>query len=84
RYPEDEQVPVPPHWGGFRVTPETIEFWQGRETEGVTVALARVGVTATPDGAAARVAAVGAPAVVRLRVRGGRSRSSPRVPVPGK
>ncbi|CAM5557529.1 pyridoxal 5'-phosphate synthase [Streptomyces canarius] len=31
RYPEDEQVPVPPHWGGFRVTPETIEFWQGRE-----------------------------------------------------
>ncbi|MEU2059659.1 pyridoxamine 5'-phosphate oxidase [Streptomyces sp. NPDC013455] len=30
RYPEDEQVPVPPHWGGFRVAPETIEFWQGR------------------------------------------------------
>ncbi|WP_374116124.1 pyridoxamine 5'-phosphate oxidase [Streptomyces sp. CoH27] len=30
RYPEDEQVPVPPHWGGFRVTPATIEFWQGR------------------------------------------------------
>ncbi|MEU2228167.1 pyridoxamine 5'-phosphate oxidase [Streptomyces sp. NPDC018347] len=30
RYPQDEQVPVPPHWGGFRVAPETIEFWQGR------------------------------------------------------
>ncbi|MCF3123537.1 pyridoxamine 5'-phosphate oxidase [Streptomyces arenae] len=30
RYPEGEQVPVPPHWGGFRVTPETVEFWQGR------------------------------------------------------
>ncbi|MBL1081917.1 pyridoxamine 5'-phosphate oxidase [Streptomyces actinomycinicus] len=30
RYPEDEQVPVPPHWGGFRIAPETIEFWQGR------------------------------------------------------
>jgi pyridoxamine 5'-phosphate oxidase len=23
-------VPLPPHWGGFRVTPETVEFWQGR------------------------------------------------------
>ncbi|MBQ0829338.1 pyridoxamine 5'-phosphate oxidase [Streptomyces tagetis] len=31
RYPEGEQVPVPPHWGGFRVVPWTVEFWQGRE-----------------------------------------------------
>ncbi len=23
-------IPTPPYWGGFRVTPETIEFWQGR------------------------------------------------------
>ncbi|MFG2501774.1 pyridoxamine 5'-phosphate oxidase [Streptomyces sp. NPDC048441] len=30
RYPEGEQVPAPPHWGGFRVEPETVEFWQGR------------------------------------------------------
>ncbi|MFE0101680.1 pyridoxamine 5'-phosphate oxidase [Streptomyces sp. NPDC059009] len=30
RYPEGEQVPAPPHWGGFRVVPETVEFWQGR------------------------------------------------------
>jgi pyridoxamine 5'-phosphate oxidase len=28
KYPGD--VPLPPHWGGYRVTPETIEFWQGR------------------------------------------------------
>jgi pyridoxamine 5'-phosphate oxidase len=31
RYPEGEPVPVPPQWGGFRVTPETVEFWQGHE-----------------------------------------------------
>ncbi|MEU4238810.1 pyridoxamine 5'-phosphate oxidase [Actinoplanes sp. NPDC026619] len=26
----DGPVPAPPHWGGFRVRPETVEFWQGR------------------------------------------------------
>lgn len=24
-------VPLPPHWGGFRLLPERMEFWQGRE-----------------------------------------------------
>ncbi|WP_420802406.1 pyridoxamine 5'-phosphate oxidase [Streptomyces taklimakanensis] len=31
RYPETERVPVPPHWGGYRVVARTVEFWQGRE-----------------------------------------------------
>lgn len=26
----DHEVTRPPHWGGFAVVPETIEFWQGR------------------------------------------------------
>ncbi len=30
RYPPDGPVPRPQRWGGFRVEPETVEFWQGR------------------------------------------------------
>lgn len=26
----DDAVPVPPHWGGWRIVPEQVEFWQGR------------------------------------------------------
>jgi pyridoxamine 5'-phosphate oxidase len=27
---QDQPVPRPPHWGGFRLIPSLIEFWQGR------------------------------------------------------
>jgi pyridoxamine 5'-phosphate oxidase len=28
---EGKEIPLPPHWGGYRVIPEEFEFWQGRE-----------------------------------------------------
>jgi pyridoxamine 5'-phosphate oxidase len=27
---EDGEITLPPHWGGYRLQPEQIEFWQGR------------------------------------------------------
>jgi len=30
RFGAEGPVPPPPHWGGLRVIPETVEFWQGR------------------------------------------------------
>jgi pyridoxamine 5'-phosphate oxidase len=30
KWPEESTVPRPAHWGGYRVTPLHIEFWQGR------------------------------------------------------
>ncbi len=28
---KDSEIPVPPFWGGYRLIPDTFEFWQGRE-----------------------------------------------------
>lgn len=30
RFGEDAEIPLPPHWGGYRVVPESVELWQGR------------------------------------------------------
>jgi pyridoxamine 5'-phosphate oxidase len=27
---EGDEISLPPHWGGYRVMPEQMEFWQGR------------------------------------------------------
>jgi pyridoxamine 5'-phosphate oxidase len=32
KYSGDATVPLPQHWGGFRVIPNHIEFWQGRSS----------------------------------------------------
>jgi pyridoxamine 5'-phosphate oxidase len=30
RYPEGTPIPMPDDWGGYRLVPDTLEFWQGR------------------------------------------------------
>ncbi|RVX66851.1 hypothetical protein B0A52_09581 [Exophiala mesophila] len=32
RFDGQDHIPVPPFWGGLRVIPDTVEFWQGRES----------------------------------------------------
>lgn len=31
RYADVELIPVPAHWGGTRIRPQSVEFWQGRD-----------------------------------------------------
>lgn len=30
RFADEERIPRPPHWGGWRISPWQVEFWQGR------------------------------------------------------
>jgi len=30
RFADTEEVPLPPHWGGWVLRPDRVEFWQGR------------------------------------------------------
>jgi len=30
RFADQDVIELPPHWGGYRIVPATIEFWQGR------------------------------------------------------
>jgi pyridoxamine 5'-phosphate oxidase len=30
KYPEGTEIPLPCTWGGYRLIPQTVEFWQGR------------------------------------------------------
>lgn len=32
RWPAGTEVPVPDFWGGYRVAPQAVEFWQGRSS----------------------------------------------------
>lgn len=32
KFEGQEQIPRPPHWGGFVINPQKIEFWQGRSS----------------------------------------------------
>lgn len=32
RFADTEKIPLPPFWGGVRIVPESVEFWQGRRS----------------------------------------------------
>ena len=29
---KEQDIPLPPTWGGYRIIPEVVEFWQGRRS----------------------------------------------------
>ena len=56
RFADLDSVPVPPHWGGYLIAPDVVEFWQGRENRvhnriRVTGAGAALAATSSPGAA---------------------------------
>ena len=46
RFAADDDVPLPPFWGGYRVVPDVVELWERRENR----LHDRIRYTRTPDG----------------------------------
>ncbi len=46
RFAADPAIPRPPHWGGYRIVPDSIEFWH----DGLHRLHTRILYTKTPDG----------------------------------
>ncbi|MEV0250444.1 pyridoxamine 5'-phosphate oxidase [Nocardia sp. NPDC050712] len=43
RFADVDDIPVPPHWGGYLLRPDEVEFWQGRRGRLHNRIVARIG-----------------------------------------
>jgi hypothetical protein len=82
-----QEVPCPPHWGGFRLAPTRIEFWQGRRSRlHDRIRYARQGEGWLVERVCPLI--LGSPGPRRRRARRARARCSPpaaaRRPAPGR
>lgn len=47
RFASSAEIPVPPHWGGYLLRPDEVEFWQGRRGRLHNRIVVRIGDTET-------------------------------------